>query len=222
MYQALRARGVTCEFVHYPREGHGVREPNHKLDEMRRCLAWFDRHVKGAGEPVPVHRLDDKIKHEGYEIHVLRVEDGEYAGRTEEDGRLLEVTFSLASDEPVDAGWQFVLADTVLSGPGGVECPLAGVPVSAGGGKFLVEGADLTVNVQPDDKTGRLSVALALAYAIPQEGGEFTIRIADFPPVGFSVGPKEEKPESTEPAHEAETPGPSTTVEPTLETPREI
>lgn len=223
MYQALRARGVTCEFVHYPREGHGVREPNHKLDEMRRCLAWFDKHVKHTGDPLPIHRLDDKIKHEGYEIHVLRAEDGEYSGRAEEDGRLLEVSFSLASDEPVDAGWQFVLADTALIGADGAECPLAGVPVNAGGGRFLVEGTGLTVNVQPDDKTGRLSVALTLAYSIPQEGGEFTIRIANFPPVAFTVGPKEEKPEAAaEPVHEADAPGPSTTVESTLETPREI
>ena len=223
MYQALRARGVTCEFVHYPREGHGVREPNHKLDEMRRCLAWFDKYVRHTGEAVIAYRLEDKVKHEGYELHVLRVDEGEYAGRTEEDGRFIEVSFSLASGEAVEAGWQFALADAVLETADGSACALAGVPVNAGGGKFLVEGADLSVNVQPDEKTGRLSVALTLAYAIPQEGGEFTIRIADFPPVAFAVGPKEEKPEgATETDHEAEPNAPFTTDEPALETPREV
>jgi dipeptidyl aminopeptidase/acylaminoacyl peptidase len=222
MYQALRARGVTCEFVHYPREGHGVREPNHKLDEMRRCLAWFDRYVKHAGESVPARRLEDRIKHEGYELHVLRVDDAEYAGRTEDDDRLIEVSFSLASDEPVDAGWQLALADAVLVGGGESVCPLAGVPVSAGGGRFLVEGADLTVKVQPDEKSGRLSVALALAFVTPQEGGDFAFRVADFPQVVFSIGPKEEKPEGpSETSHESETPAPSTIDEPALETPRE-
>ncbi len=223
MYQALRQRGVTCQFVHYPREGHGVREPNHKLDEARRCLAWFDRYVKHAGELPPVFRVEDKIKHEGYELHVLRVEDGEYAGRADEDGRLLEVSFSLASDEAVEEGWQFALADAVLTGPDQTVCDFRGVPVNSGGGKFLVEGPDLVVNVAPDEKSGRLSVALALTYAIPQEGGEFTIRIADFPPVGFAVGPKEEKPgagdESTRDG-ESVTSSPSTTDVSPLETPR--
>ena len=153
---------------------------------------------------------------------MLRVEDGEYAGRIDEDGRLLEVSFSLASDEPVESGWQFALADAVLTGSDGSECPLKGVPVNAGGGKFLIEGRDLNVSIQPDEKTGRLSVALTLTYSIPQEGGGFVVRIADFPPVQFSVGPKEQKPDGTaESPHEPDsTPGPSTIEEPSLETPR--
>jgi len=47
MYQALKHLGKTVEFVRYPREGHGFREPNHRIDEFYRCLAWFNKYLLG-------------------------------------------------------------------------------------------------------------------------------------------------------------------------------
>ncbi len=46
MYMALKRRGVDTVFVRYPREGHGLREPKHRIDALERTLAWFDRFVK--------------------------------------------------------------------------------------------------------------------------------------------------------------------------------
>ena len=46
MYMALKRRGVETLFVRYPREGHGLREPKHRIDALERTLAWFDRFVK--------------------------------------------------------------------------------------------------------------------------------------------------------------------------------
>jgi dipeptidyl aminopeptidase/acylaminoacyl peptidase len=46
MYMALKRRGVETVLVRYPREGHGLREPNHRLDALERTLNWFDRYVK--------------------------------------------------------------------------------------------------------------------------------------------------------------------------------
>jgi dipeptidyl aminopeptidase/acylaminoacyl peptidase len=48
MYMALKRRGVDTVFVRYPREGHGLREPRHRVDALERTLAWFDRYVKGS------------------------------------------------------------------------------------------------------------------------------------------------------------------------------
>jgi dipeptidyl aminopeptidase/acylaminoacyl peptidase len=45
-YQSLKFLGVPTEFVHYPREGHGLREPRHRADWYARQVAWFDRWVK--------------------------------------------------------------------------------------------------------------------------------------------------------------------------------
>ncbi|HTG88252.1 MAG TPA: S9 family peptidase, partial [Pyrinomonadaceae bacterium] len=46
MYMALKRRGVETLFVRYPREGHSLREPKHRIDALERTLAWFDRFVK--------------------------------------------------------------------------------------------------------------------------------------------------------------------------------
>ena len=43
MFTALRQRGIEAELVRYPREGHGFREPKHRLDAAERTVAWFDR-----------------------------------------------------------------------------------------------------------------------------------------------------------------------------------
>jgi dipeptidyl aminopeptidase/acylaminoacyl peptidase len=46
MYTALRRRGVEAALVRYPREGHGFREPRHRLDSIERTLDWFDKYLK--------------------------------------------------------------------------------------------------------------------------------------------------------------------------------
>jgi hypothetical protein len=196
MYHALRSRGVPVEFAHYPREGHGLREPGHKLDEMRRCLAWIDKYLKGAGEAQPLYRAGDKIVHDGYELVLVRVDDADFGWEEDPDApRLLELAFSLTSVDAVEEGWEFVLSDVELRGPDGQPCVLRGVPTDFGGGRSLVEGSDLRILVMPDKETGRLGTAPALVFEIPADGGEFQLKLPEFPPIGFSVGPKDEKPE---------------------------
>lgn len=46
LHRGLKHYGVECEFVIYPREGHGFVEEKHLLDYHRRCLRWFDKHLK--------------------------------------------------------------------------------------------------------------------------------------------------------------------------------
>ena len=48
MYMALKRRGVETVLVRYPREGHGLREPRHRVDALERTIGWFDRYVKGS------------------------------------------------------------------------------------------------------------------------------------------------------------------------------
>jgi dipeptidyl aminopeptidase/acylaminoacyl peptidase len=44
-YRGLRGNGVEAIFVRYPREGHGISEPNHQIDLVGRQLEWFSRHL---------------------------------------------------------------------------------------------------------------------------------------------------------------------------------
>ena len=46
MYMALKRRGVDSVFVRYPREGHGLREPKHRVDALERTVAWFERYLR--------------------------------------------------------------------------------------------------------------------------------------------------------------------------------
>jgi dipeptidyl aminopeptidase/acylaminoacyl peptidase len=44
-YQALRDLGKDVTFIRYPRERHGIREPRHQMDRLRRYLFFFAKHV---------------------------------------------------------------------------------------------------------------------------------------------------------------------------------
>jgi dipeptidyl aminopeptidase/acylaminoacyl peptidase len=43
-YKALLARKVPTQMVIYPNEGHGIRQPRHRVDVLRRTLAWFRKY----------------------------------------------------------------------------------------------------------------------------------------------------------------------------------
>ena len=45
VYVALRDLGVPVSYVTYPREGHGISEPMHQIDLMRRNLEWFKKWI---------------------------------------------------------------------------------------------------------------------------------------------------------------------------------
>ncbi len=44
-YRALRDLGKDVTFVRFPREGHGIREPLHQVDRLRRYAEFFGEHV---------------------------------------------------------------------------------------------------------------------------------------------------------------------------------
>jgi dipeptidyl aminopeptidase/acylaminoacyl peptidase len=45
-YRALLANKVETQMVIYPDEGHGIRQPKHREDVLRRMLEWFAKHDK--------------------------------------------------------------------------------------------------------------------------------------------------------------------------------
>jgi dipeptidyl aminopeptidase/acylaminoacyl peptidase/lysophospholipase L1-like esterase len=58
-HQALLSRGIPTQMVIYPDEGHGIRQPKHQVDVLKRTLAWFAAHDVTA--PVKVITLGDSI-----------------------------------------------------------------------------------------------------------------------------------------------------------------
>ncbi|HEX8160965.1 MAG TPA: S9 family peptidase [Pyrinomonadaceae bacterium] len=51
LYRALRKRGTEVTFLRFPREGHGITEPNHVIDLLHRQLEWFDKHLNPGPPP---------------------------------------------------------------------------------------------------------------------------------------------------------------------------
>jgi dipeptidyl aminopeptidase/acylaminoacyl peptidase len=45
LYTTLKKVGTPVEYVRYPREGHGLREPAHKRDRYERTLGWLERYL---------------------------------------------------------------------------------------------------------------------------------------------------------------------------------
>jgi dipeptidyl aminopeptidase/acylaminoacyl peptidase len=50
LYLGLKRNGVPVQLVFYPREPHGLGEPRHQLDKLRREQDWLARYVLGSGE----------------------------------------------------------------------------------------------------------------------------------------------------------------------------
>lgn len=48
LYAGLRKNDVPVELVFYPRQGHGLAEPRHQLDKMKREYGWFSKYVLGV------------------------------------------------------------------------------------------------------------------------------------------------------------------------------
>ena len=58
-YTLLKKLKKKVEFLRYPREGHGIREPNHVIDLVGRQLEWFD-HALGIRRSVPAEVTSEK------------------------------------------------------------------------------------------------------------------------------------------------------------------
>jgi dipeptidyl aminopeptidase/acylaminoacyl peptidase len=49
MYQALKSLGRDTQLIVYPGEPHSLKKPSHRLDRMRRYLAWHGKYLAGGG-----------------------------------------------------------------------------------------------------------------------------------------------------------------------------
>ncbi|HEV3117850.1 MAG TPA: S9 family peptidase [Gemmataceae bacterium] len=47
-WHALRTLDVPTKLVVYPKEGHGIRQPEHQRDIMKRMLGWFDKYLQNG------------------------------------------------------------------------------------------------------------------------------------------------------------------------------
>ena len=56
-YKALKDLGKDVAFVRFPREGHGIAEPRHQMDRLRRYVEFFGTHVDNP--PISEHQAHE-------------------------------------------------------------------------------------------------------------------------------------------------------------------
>lgn len=201
MYTALRLQDKPVQYVHYPREGHGFSEPEHRLDEMRRCLAWFDKYMR-HGDSSAIYRIGDKIARDGWELTVAHAALVSYTGRSEDKSRCLEIAFVLR--DTLESGRTLTVApaDVALqrtADPAHRNIRPAGLPIDVLGEKVLAEGAGwkFALSPKPDDKSDierGLAAPLAVTFKVSRMGGEYKFFAKDFPPVTMDVPAADKKP----------------------------
>ncbi len=182
MYQALKHLGKTVEFVRYPREGHGFREPNHRIDEFYRCLDWFNKYLLGI-EPgkKPIVRLDEWVNSDGWDVKIVKTSKNvTYAGfDTSEKFLEVEVLFKARDDaKPFDVS----IDDFTISDSDGNVIYPAGFPVEVSGVKAVLNG-DFKVNVNV--KGENRYYPLKLAFNVSKAKGELKLKINKFPQFSF-------------------------------------
>jgi dipeptidyl aminopeptidase/acylaminoacyl peptidase len=200
MYQALHLRGKTVQYAHYPREGHGIGEPEHRLDEMRRILNWLDLYVIGGGKR-QTYRIGDKIVHDGWELTVTQATLPTYAGRGDDKSRYVEVTFILRDTLEAGRPLSVTPADLTFARSSG-KTPRrlrpVGLPIDVLGQAVLAEGTGWRFDFQTP--TGEkainergLAVPLAVTFRLGKAVGEHRFTYRDFPPVIMDVPPADDK-----------------------------
>lgn len=198
LYQALRSRGVATQFIQYPRESHGLSEPNHRLDEVRRCLGWMDRYLM----PEKTYRTGDTVPslNDATELTILRCETEKFVGGApaQESASAsittIEVLVALnrRASATIPDTLTLRLADIVLTplASTGLDSAMqgltpVGVSMDLPGGKVVAEGDNLRVVQYPDIETHILSLAAAIVFRVPC-AGEALLCIAGYPPVAVA------------------------------------
>lgn len=194
LYRALVTLGRTVEFVAYPREGHGIFEPLHQVDQHLRTLAWINQHVRGVPS---VHVSGRELEAD----HVRLVPLGhhvekDYGGQRPPEGRIyLEVHLLLQSAEggptalvlvPAGAGSDIALVDR----HGDLYRPI-GVPVDLHGQTTLYRTANGVLEAVEEEDGPRASLAVAVVFELPEERATYNVAVANLPPYLVDVEPPE-------------------------------
>jgi dipeptidyl aminopeptidase/acylaminoacyl peptidase len=196
MYQALKALGRTVKFVRFPREGHGFREPNHRLEQFREIAAWLDEHVLSGAEP---RAVGQRVRKDSWELEVAAVRTPEsYAGVKPRE-RFVEVELLIRAAAPTEERFGLTLLDSPgsdvwLEAPDQSFYPV-GIAAESLGQRVLAKSSGQVVAFVPDRDGGSAALAVTLVFDVALETRELLIHVKSFPPVRIELpvladGPK--------------------------------
>ncbi len=194
LYRALIAMKKTVELVLYPREGHGLSEPAHRLDAITRMVDWLGRHVLGeTGTHLDGRVIDDGVVRLVPLGHQVK---REISGVRPIEGRVfLEVSVLIEAKE---GGLEFLRlvpcgpsSDLVLVDPAGdVHRPM-GLPLDVHGQQVLFSGRG-ALEAWMGEEGEPPSLPATVVFEVPQEWQVYQLRVSDLPPVLLDVRPDPE------------------------------
>lgn len=191
LYRALRRLGKTAELVLYPREGHGVHEPRHRLDASQRILHWIERHVR-ARVDVP---LSGRAVH-GAEVRLQLLSKAvreDYSGVAPKAGRLfLEIGFVLEALEDGPESLRLVPcgsdSDVVLRNARRDVFRPVGLALEVHGQAALFDGRGF-LEAARGHGGEPASLPVAVVFELPERPEVFTLQVLDLPPLRVEVTP---------------------------------
>ncbi len=184
MYQALKHLGKTVEFVRYPREEHGFREPNHRIDEFYRCLAWFNKYLLGIEpEKKPLVRVDEWVETDEWAIKVVNAHKSVNYSGFDTSKKFIEVEILFRAKENAKPLEINLLNDFTLISSDASASPV-GVPVEVSGVKGLLVG-NVKANMSVKDE--KQYYPLRVAFDVTSLKGEMRLRISKFPQFEFLI-----------------------------------
>jgi hypothetical protein len=190
MYQTLKALGRPVKFVRLPREGHGFREPNHRIEQFQQMAAWLDQHVLGAAAAQP-RGMGELVRKDPWELQVAGVRTPETYAGVKPQGRFVEVELVIRARISTEERFSMLIVDHR-----GSEIQLdvldrthypVGVVAESLGQRVLAKSSDQVVAFAPDRDGRHAAIAVAIAFDVASDAREFMLRVKDFPPVAIEL-----------------------------------
>ena len=197
LHRALRDLDRTTELVIYPREGHGVFEPAHRLDAFRRCSAWLASHVL---DRPGIHVTGRKLRRsEGALLPLGASIRRDYANRLPRRERsFLEVSFVIESRDVGVEVIDFVPcggeAEVLLIDEHGDRHRPVGIPAETEGQALLFEGRGKVEAHQGEDGTPPV-LPVTVVFEIPRDASEFEVQVCSFDSYRIAVTHDDEEEE---------------------------
>ncbi|MEN3038828.1 MAG: S9 family peptidase [Candidatus Kryptonium sp.] len=185
MYQALKHLGKTVEFVRYPREEHGFREPNHRIDEFYRCLEWFNKYLLGIEpERKPFVRVDEWVKADGWEIKVVKANKNVNYSGFDTAKKFIELDVLFKANENAKPFEISIGSDFMLYDLNGNTVKSSGIPIEVSGVKGLLQG---NMKIVVDVKSENPYYPLKIAFDSTNLKGALRFKISKFPQFEFLI-----------------------------------
>ncbi len=155
--RALKQLGVPHRFFLYPREGHGMSEPNHRLDVFNRQVSWVNLHLNRQQALSGEDWLSEDIR-----VQILNVNrKATFLNRPDEKFLLVKIMLDGSRLERP----QTLNANHFQLGPGSFE--LAGLP----SGQILAAPQAFSIEIGPDSPV----VELDLVFPAVDAGNQVLI-----------------------------------------------